>query len=95
MEGITHLFLLILLYGFICFVPVAINYNRRKSGLPAYWMLFLVTILIELAIVYAMLFIILGNKENMLSLYAPPIIASIIAGAFYFYVAKKYDEKHS
>lgn len=95
MGGILHLLLLIFLYGCIWFVPTTINYNRRKAGLAPYWLLFLTTLALEIAIVYAVLYSLKELNQNILFAYLPPIIASIFAGLFYFYIAKQLDEKHS
>ncbi len=95
MEGILHLFLLIFLYGCIWFVPTTINYNRRKAGLAPYWLLFLTTLVLEIAIVYVVLYSLKELNQNILVAYLPPIVASIFAGLFYFYIAKQLDEKHS
>ena len=95
MEGIIHLFLLIFLYGCIWFVPTTINYNRRKAGLAPYWVLFLITLALEIVIVYVALYSLKALNQNILAAYLPPIIASIFAGFFYFYIAKQLDEKNS
>jgi len=95
MEGILHLALLVFLYGCIWFVPTTINYNRRKAFLAPYWLLFITTLIIEVAIVYAVLYYLEGFNKNILFAYFPPIIASTFAGVFYFYLAKKLDEKDS
>ena len=95
MEGILHLVLLIFLYGCIWFVPITINYNRRKASLAPYWLLFLTTLALEIAIVYAVLYSFKELNQNILFAYFPPIIASIFAGLFYFYMTKKLDEKNS
>lgn len=95
MEGILHLVLLVFLYGCIWFVPTTINYNRRKAGLAPYWLLLLTTLALEIAIVYLALYSFRKLNQNILFAYFPPIIASIFAGIFYFYMAKQLDEKHS
>ncbi len=95
MEGIVHILLLMFLYGCIWLVPTTINYNRRKAGLAPYWVLFLITLALEIAIVYVALYSLKEFNQNILIVYLPPIIASIFAGIFYFYIAKQLDEKHS
>lgn len=95
MEGIVHILLLVFLYSCIWLVPTTINYNRRKAGLAPYWVLFLTTLALEIAIIYFALYYLKEFNQNILIAYLPPIIASIFAGAFYFYIAKQLDEKHS
>ncbi len=95
MDGIVHLFLLIFLYGFIWFVPMTINHYRRKAGLAPYWLLFLTTLVLEIAVIYAVLYSLKEFNKSILVAYLPPIVASIIAGIFYFYLAKQFDEKNS
>jgi spore maturation protein SpmA len=94
-EGIVHILLLMFLYSCIWLVPTTINYKRRKAGLAPYWVLFLTTLALEIAIIYVALYSLKEFNQNIITAYLPPIIASIFAGIFYFFMAKQLDEKYS
>jgi hypothetical protein len=91
--AITHIGLLTFLYGLIWFAPATINYNRRKRGQAPYWLLFCITLVVGIAIVYVSLFLLSDFNQEILVSYFPPMVASISAGLFYFYIAKALDEK--
>ena len=95
MENILHLVLLVFLYSFIWFVPITINYNRRKAGLAPYWKLFVVTLALEIAIIYVVIYAFKELNQSILFACFPPIIASTFAGTFYYYIAKQLDERYS
>ncbi len=94
MTAIIQLLSLMFLYSLIWFVPVTINYNRRKAGRSAYWSLFLSTLVLEIAVVIAVYYALGGGSQNIFLAYLPPLVASVLAGLFYIYLAKFLDKKY-
>ena len=83
---------IVVLYSLVWFVPLAINIQRRKKGKPAFWLLFLSALIVEIGLIYAFLCIF---KNNYWSVFLAPVLASIIAGYFYYLYANRLDEKDS
>ena len=92
---IIHISFLVFLYGCIWLVPMSINYNRRKAGLSPYWALLLITLVLEIAIVYSVIYFFKELSQSIFIAYLPPLVASVFAGLFYYHMAKKLDDKHS
>jgi len=95
LTGFLKIALLMFFYGCIWLVPASISHNRKKKGLPTYWLLLLLTLVIEIVIVYACLYSLNSYRKELLLAFLPPIIASVFAGFFYFHMAKKFDAKYS
>jgi len=93
MTGFTHLLALGFFYSIIWFVPVTINYNRRKAGLAPYWLLFIAALVLEFVVVLTVYNALGGGGRNIYMAYLPPVTASLSAGLFYFYLAKMLDRK--
>ena len=95
MGNILYLALVIFLYSCVWFVPITINYSRRKAGLAPYWKLFVATLALEIAIIYVVFYSFKELNQSILFACFPPIIASTFSGAFYYYIAKQLDERYS
>ncbi len=86
--------ILFLIYAVIFMIPTSLAGKRRRSGLPAYWWLLLISLALELIVVY----IGLGLLDYMLIkelffLCLPPILAGILAGIFYYKFSKQLDNR--
>ncbi len=92
--GLLDILLIILLYGCIWFVPMSINNHRRKQGKDPYWAYFAAAMIIEIALIYALLSLAKALKVEAFGLYAAPVIAAAAAGAFYILAAKRADRRH-
>ncbi|PLY01847.1 MAG: hypothetical protein C0622_06440 [Desulfuromonas sp.] len=93
MIGAFEILLVILLYSGIWLVPVTINNRRRKHGLPPYWSYFSVSIVLEISLVYAILYCSKLLKIDAWGLYLAPVIAAMGAGWFYVFMAQRADKK--
>lgn len=91
MLDILELFVLLVLYGCIFAIPASLVGNRRKSKRPIYWWLLLVSVTMELAIIFTILIYAKQWIPTWLSLYLAPILAAMSAGIFYYYFSKKLD----
>jgi len=95
MNGVIHTIAICFIYSAIWFVPIGINFDRRKRKLPAYWHIFFITLVVEILLVYLLLVSVSYLSNHIAYAYIPPVLASFVAGMFYFKVAKKLDDRHS
>jgi hypothetical protein len=95
MNGIIHVIALWFLYGAIWFVPIGISIDRRKKKLPTYWFVFFTALIIEISLVYILLVGLSYISDHVAYAYIPPVLASIVAGLFYFNFTKKLDTRPS
>jgi len=93
LSGALKILLVLLLYSCVWLVPVAINNSRRRQGKLPYWIYFGVSIVIEISLVYAILYFSKLLKIDAWGLYLAPVTAAIAAGWFYIFMAKRADEK--
>lgn len=91
MLGILNLSLVALLYGCIWLVPVYINNDRRKKGKAPYWIYFGESLVIEIALDYAILYLSKVMEVGILGLYLAPVIAAAVAGWFYLFASRRAD----
>ena len=95
----VSIFIIIILYSFIWFIPISISSKRRKNGKPVYWLLLLFTLILEIGVIY--FFFLLQEKEivseaiSKANVFVSPIVASVIAGMFYYLTTKKLDDKNT
>lgn len=92
-RNVIELILLLLIYSSIWFVPLSINVRRRKNGQRPYWGLFVVTLLLEIGVVYLVLYAGQSSSYKLLVALLGPVIASILAAAFYLLLARAMDAK--
>ncbi len=93
MTDILKLFILLFFYSCIFSVPISLSANRKKSGLPVYWWLLLLSFMVELSLLCIMLSLTKNIKEKQFLIYAAPISAAVLAGIFYHYLSKLRDNK--
>jgi len=92
--GLLDILLIVLQYGCIWFVPMGINNRRRKQGKDPYWAYFAASMIIEIALIYAVLSLAKAVQQETFGLYAAPVIAAAAAGAFYILAARRADRRH-
>ena len=82
-----------MLFYIVWFVPLSINIKRRKKGKPAYWLLFLIALVLEIGVIYFFFLLqeskIVSEKFSSANVFFAPVIASLIAGMFYYLISKK------
>ena len=97
--GLIFPILIIILYSFVWFVPLSINIKRRKKEKPAYWFLFLLTLILEIGVIYCFFLlqeiIIKSETISSVNVVVAPIVSSILAGLFYYLTTEKLDEKNT
>ena len=97
--GSIFVIVIIILYSCVWFVPLSLSSKRRKKGEPVYWLLLLFALILEIGVIY--FFFLLQEKEivsegvSKANVFIAPIVASVIAGMFYYLRAKKLDEKNT
>ena len=92
-RNVIELMLLLFIYSSIWFVPLSINVRRRKNGQRPFWGLFVVTLLLEIGVVYLVLYAGQSSSYKLLVALLGPVIASILAAAFYLLLARAMDAK--
>lgn len=79
-------------YSNLCIVLVGLSSKRRNAGKPAYWLLLIVAIALEIGIVILILSVAEFFSLMDLGFMSAPFLGAALAGYFYWRLAEIRDE---